>query len=149
MLERKDKRKYLEKELRLIKEKVKLEGRLQAIAKDAADSLGKVDVDLEGSEEIIASLELPLCGSRAAEYDVLRGLVSRGLEVTGEILGILNGLKVLETPNTGIYLKLKIISKTLWKQKELHARLDAHRAQISAHLLALLLEQQRSLSQDL
>ncbi|KAJ5007064.1 hypothetical protein K4K57_010925 [Colletotrichum sp. SAR 10_99] len=142
LIERKHKRKRLKKELETIEEKIELEGKLQAIAKDAADSLNIIDLDLKGSDDIISSLELPLCGSRAAEYDVLQGLVTRGLNVAGEILGILNGLKVSETPNTGIYLKIKIISKTLWKQaelQELHDRLDTLRAQISAHLLALLL----------
>ncbi|KAF0328872.1 hypothetical protein GQ607_003897 [Colletotrichum asianum] len=91
------------KELETIEEKVELEGKLQAIAKDAADSLNIIDLDLKGSDGIVSSLELPLCGSRAVEYDVLHRLMTRGLNVAGEILGILNGLKVSETPNTEIY----------------------------------------------
>ncbi|KAF3806058.1 hypothetical protein GCG54_00004384 [Colletotrichum gloeosporioides] len=152
LIERKHKRRRLKKELGTIEEKIELEGKLQAIAKDATDSLNMIDLDSKGSDDIISSLELPLSGSRAAEYDVLQGLMTRGLNVAGEILGILNGLKVSDTPNTGIYLKIKIISKTLWKQaelQELHDRLDTLRAQISTHLLALLLEQQRSMHQDL
>ncbi|KAL3296569.1 hypothetical protein RB213_007023 [Colletotrichum asianum] len=82
------------KELETIEEKVELEGKLQAIAKDAADSLNIIDLDLKGSDGIVSSLELPLCGSRAVEYDVLHRLMTRGLNVAGEILGILNGLKI-------------------------------------------------------
>ncbi|KAF4904597.1 hypothetical protein CGCF415_v008545 [Colletotrichum fructicola] len=67
LIERKHKRRRLKKELETIEEKVELEGKLEAIAKDAADSLNIIDLDLKGSDDIISSLELPLCGSRAAE----------------------------------------------------------------------------------
>ncbi|KAJ0377817.1 hypothetical protein COL26b_004028 [Colletotrichum chrysophilum] len=87
LIERKHKRRRLKKELETIEEKVELEGKLEAIAKDAADSLNIIDLDLKGGDDIISSLELPLCGSRAAEYDVLQGLMTRGLNVAGEIFG--------------------------------------------------------------
>lgn len=116
--------------------------RLDSIAEQAATSLEKVADDLKSRDELLSSLDLPLSNSRAAENDLIQDLVSRCLGVAGEILSILNGLNVSGTPRTGVYLKIKVVSKTLWKRselKELYERLNSLRSQISAHLVVLLL----------
>ncbi|KAJ5005429.1 hypothetical protein K4K48_007180 [Colletotrichum sp. SAR 10_66] len=110
---------------------------LGAIAAEVVCSLDKVEEDKKGRDEFLSSLELPLPASRAAE---------------NAILGILDGLKASTTRREGLYLKITIVSKTLWKRselKELHERLNALRSQVSAHLVVLLLQQQQFMAQDL
>ncbi|KAF4913555.1 hypothetical protein CGCVW01_v010858 [Colletotrichum viniferum] len=121
----------------------KLRGlQLGAIAAEVVCSLDKVEEDKKGRDEFLSSLELPLPASRAAENAVMQDLVSRCSHVAGQILGILDGLKASTTRREGLYLKITIVSKTLWKRselKELHERLNALRSQVSAHLVVLLL----------